>query len=251
MCLDGFTYGKALRWSGLLASVLAGLLAGLLALQPAHAQPANADALRAAVRTVLAERFPADLHRIEVRVERTGGDADRVQQPRVAFRSLDRLPRGSAQVRVYERRQERWESVGWALLYVAHFDSVLVADRTVRSGDEVTRRDVRARRVETTRFHGEPLPVAAFDTADALFATRHLSEGRTLRRGDIRPPYAADTGQSVTMQYQRGGLQMELRCKAREPGFVGDVIRLYAPDTDAAYRARLVEPGRAEWIETR
>jgi hypothetical protein len=43
---------------------------------------------------------------------------------------------------------------------------------------------------------------------------------------------------------------MTLRCKAREPGFVGDVIRVYAPDNDTAYRARLVDAGRATWIET-
>jgi hypothetical protein len=43
---------------------------------------------------------------------------------------------------------------------------------------------------------------------------------------------------------------MMIRCKAREPGFVGDVIQVYAPDNDTAYRVRLVQPGRATWIET-
>lgn len=226
------------------------LLVGLLAVLPARAQPSNADALEQAVRTVLEERFPSDAHRIRIRVKRANGEAGHVEQPRVEFRALDRLPRGAAQVRVFRRQEGRWESAGWALLHVAHFDSVLVAERTLRSGDEITRSDVQVQWTETTRFRGAPLSTAVFDADHTLYATRHLREGRLLRRNDVRPPYAADTGQSVTVQYQRGALQMKLRCKAREPGFVGDVIRVYAPDTDAAYRARLVEPGLAEWIET-
>lgn len=235
-----------LRWSGLLA----GLLVGWLTAAPTAAQPTDTDALETAIRAVLAEQFPDAMDRIEIRIKRTGGDAEQVQHPRVTFRSLDALPRGSEQVSVYERGQDEQRRAGWVLLYVAHYDSVLVADRTVRSGEEITRRDVRTRWAETTRFHGEPLSLAVFEGEGPRFATRHLSEGRTLRAGDVRRPYAADTGQSVTVEYQRGGLHMELRCKAREPGFVGDVIRVYATDTDAAYRVRLVEPGHAEWIET-
>lgn len=238
-------YRTSLRWSGLLAGVLIGLL-----VLPVRAQPSNADALRDAVRTVLEDRFPSDAHRVRIDVKRVNGEAEQVEQPRIEFRSLDRLPRGAAQVRVYRRQEGRWESAGWALLHVAHFDSVLVADHTLRSGDEITRSDVQVQWTETTRFRGQPLPTAAFDVDHTLFATRYLREERLLRRSDVRPPYAADTGQSVTVQYRRGALQMKLRCKAREPGFVGDVIRVYAPDTDAAYRARLVEPGLAEWIET-
>lgn len=232
------------------SALLGGLLVGLLAALPTRAQPANADALREAVHDVLEERYASEMHRLEIQIKRTGGDADQVQRPRVEFRSLDGLPRGSAQVRVYRRENGQWERAGWALLYIAHFDSVLVADRTMRSGDAISRSDVRETWEETTRFRGEPLTASAFDEHRELFATRHLREGRTLRSRDVRPAYAADTGESVTVQYRRGALQMELRCKAREPGFVGDVIRVYAPDTDAAYRVRLVEPGFAEWVET-
>lgn len=246
MRCDRLTYGKR-RWAALL---LAGWLVGVLASGPVRAQPSNADALREAVHAALAERFSADMHRIEVRIKRAGGTADEVVQPRVTFRSLDRLPRGAAQARVHRRREGRWQPAGWVLLYVAHFDSVLVADRTVRSGEEIERSDVQVRWTETTRFRGESLSTSTFDTASLLFATRYLRKGRLLRANDVRPPYAADTGQSVTVHYQRGGLHMEVQGKAREPGFVGDVIRIYVPDTDAAYRARLVEPGLAEWIET-
>lgn len=224
-------------------------ISGLAAL-PTSAQPANADALQTATREALAASFPKALHRLKIRIKRASGEASTVDRPRVTFRSLDELPRGSAQVRVYRRQGEQWQRAGWALLYVAHYDSILVADRTLSPGTSLTRNDVRVTWRETTRFHGQPLDASIFTRHDALYAARHLRAGRPLRDTDVRPPFAADTGQSVTVQYQRGALRMMIRCKARESGFVGDVIQVYAPDNDTAYRVRLTRPGRATWIET-
>lgn len=226
------------------------LLGWLLAAPAAWAQPANADALRRATRMALADAFPDDLARLHIDVKRASGDAATVDRPRVSFRSLDRLPRGAAQVQVYHRANGQWTRAGWALLHVAHYDSVLVTTRTIGPGDAITRNDVDVAWRETTRFRGTPLSAAVFQQDGPLRADRHLQSGRLLRENDVRPPYAVDTGQSVTVQYQRGSLRMMLRCKAREPGFVGDVIRVYAPDNDTAYRARLVDAGRATWIET-
>ncbi len=226
------------------------LFGWLLAAPAAWAQPANADALHRATRAALADAFPDDVARLQIDVKRASGEAGTVSQPRVAFRPLDRLPRGAAQVQVYQRTNGQWTRAGWALLHVAHYDSVLVTTRTIGPGDAITRDDVRITWRETTRFRGTPLAATVFRHDATLRADRHLRSGRLLRENDVRPPYAVDTGQTVTVQYQRGRLRMVLRCKAREPGFVGDVIRVYAPDNDAAYRARLVDAGRATWIET-
>jgi flagella basal body P-ring formation protein FlgA len=226
------------------------LLGWLIAVPVAWAQPANADALRRATRAALAASFADDLPRLRIEVKRASGEASTVDKPRVSFRSMDRLPRGAAQVQVYQRTNGQWTRAGWALLHVAHYDSVLVTTRTIGPGDAITHDDVRVTWRETTRFRGMPLSAAIFQQDDPLRADRHLQAGRMLREHDVRPPYAVDTGQTVTVQYQRGGLRMLLRCKAREPGFVGDVIRVYAPDNDTAYRARLTAAGRATWIET-
>lgn len=238
------------HWVASLRVLLIGWIGWIVVAPASSAQPANADALRTATRAALAGSFADDLHRLKIRIKRASGEAGTVDRPRVMFRSLDQLPRGSAQVRVYRRQGEQWQRAGWALLYVAHYDSVLIADRTLSPGTPLTRNDVRVTWRETTRFHGQPLDASVFARHDALYAARHLRAGRPLRDTDVRPPFAADTGQSVTVQYQRGALQMMIRCKARESGFVGDVIQVYAPDKDTAYRVRLTRPGRATWIET-
>ncbi|MCH8962784.1 MAG: flagella basal body P-ring formation protein FlgA, partial [Bacteroidetes bacterium] len=141
----------------------------------------------------------------------------------------------------------------WALLYVAHFDSVVIARATMPSGDEVILATASIAWMETTTFRGAPLrpdELRALIQEGALFATRTIREGRVLRHADVRRAYAAETGATVMMRYRRGRLQFDLSCKARQAGHLDDAIRLYSSETGKTYRARLTGPGAAEWIET-
>jgi flagella basal body P-ring formation protein FlgA len=236
------------RFSTWLQHVALGVLA--LALMPLAAA-APVPGVAAAAEAVLAERFPDEAHRFEVRVLRTGGAVDETAPLRIDLPSGGEVPRGHTKVDVLARAASGWERTGWALLYVAHFDSVVVARRSVRRNDAVAPADLGTAWLETTSFHGEPL--RAVDLAawgPDLFADRPLREGRALRRGDLRPPFAADTGEAVTLHFQRGAITLELPCHAREPGFVGEEIRLYSSTTDATYRARLTAPGVATWTAT-
>lgn len=215
---------------------------------------ASPDPLRAAAEAALAARFPDAAGRLQVRVLRTADDAAFEAPLRVRFRALDAVPRAHAQVDVLAADGAgRWTEAGWALLFVAHYDSVVVPSARVTRDAPLTGGDWSTAWLETTRFRGEPLAPAALRAMAAdgpVYATRSLAADRPLRAADVRPAYAADTGAAVRMRYERAGLALTLSCKAREPGFVGDAVRLYAPDTRTTYRARLVAPGEAEWIET-
>lgn len=229
-------------------------LAALAVLIPLAGMGSAVDGLEAAAEAALAERFPDEAHRLDVRVLRTGGDVPTAAL-RVRLPSSAAMPRGHTRVDVLARAGAGWQKSGWALVYVAHFDSVVVARRTVERGAPVAPSDLGAAWLETTTFHGEPLRIADLDRLSAefggdLFAERRLREGRALRRGDLRPPFAADTGDAVALRFRRGAVALELPCRAREPGYVGDEIKLYSPDTDATYRARLLGPGLAEWTAT-
>ena len=225
---------------------------GLLLAAPAFGQAPPQAVVQQAAEAAIAQAFPGAAARLEVRVTRLGfrpeepADGGDVQ---IAFRDGAEVPRGRAQVDVFQNDRK----LGWALLHVAHFDSVLVTTRRYRSDEPIDVADLSVAYVETTRFRTPPLRPSDL-TADggtaARYATRFLKEGDVLTAGDLRPPFAADTGAAVRMTYLRHGLRLRLACKAREPGHVGDVIRLYAPDTDVTYRARLTAPGAAEWVET-
>lgn len=210
--------------------------------------------VRSAAESALREQFPGDFYRFDVRVVRTGGDLNPEAATRIVLPQAAALPRAHTQVDVLQGDgASGYVKTGWALLYVAHFDSVMTAQTTLKPGAAVSPSDVGAAWMETTRFHGDPLRPADFARLQAqgqAIATRYLREGGALRSADLRAPYAADTGEAVLMRYRRGRVLLHFPCKAREPGYLDDTIRLHSSETGATYRARLTGPGAAEWIET-
>ncbi len=226
------------------------LLLIALAAAPPGVTPTAATGLQAAAESALAERFPSAADHLTVRVLRTGGALNETAPLRLVFPQSEAAPRGHTQVDVLASADGAWKKTGWALLYVAHFDSVVVARRAVRRGEAVAPADLGVAWIETTRFHGTPLRAADLPATAGLLAARSLRPDRALRQGDLRPPPAAETGDTVTMRYRRGSLVFDVPCHAREPGAIGDAVRLHNPTTKATYRARLTGPATAEWIAT-
>ena len=238
--------------------VLGLLLLALACAGTARAQEAAAAEVRQAAEQLLAARYPDRAERMQVRVRRTGGSFDDRIDGEAALR-LDfpghdgAVPEGLAQVQVQRRVAGRWQKTGWALLHVAHFDSLVTMRVRVRAGEAVTPEHVGVAWMETTDVHGEPLRAADFRARTAegrLLTTRLVRAGRVLRRRDVRAPYTVDTGGAVEMHYARGRLAFRLSCKAREPGFADDAIRVYCPGTRTTYRARLTGEHTAHWVET-
>lgn len=195
----------------------------------------------------IAARIPDVSSRIQVAVVRFAG-SDATGTVSVSLPERPLVPRGRVQVPV----SVDGSRVGSALLHVAHFDSVAIYPESAFSGDMVQAELLRFVWMDVTRFSGEPLTrtaLAAYDGQE-LIARTAIRPDRALRRNDIGPRPAADTGDPVRMTYRRGAFVLELACRARDRGRVGDTIRVYADDSDTVYRARLTAPGRAEWIET-
>ena len=237
--------------SGMLFCLLITLLTPIIAFAQDEGPQVR---VRALAERVLAEQYPASAHRFDVRVKRVEAVFEAEAGLRLDFPAGDGLPRGTTQVKLFAGSEATgWQKAGWALLYVARFDSVLVARATVPSGEEVSLDDAAIAWMETTTFRGEPLrpdDLHALADEGTLFAARSIREGRVLRRDDLRPAFAAETGQIVMMRYRRGSLTFDLSCKARQAGHRDDAIRLYSSETGKTYRARLTGPGTAEWIET-
>lgn len=212
----------------------------------------SSEDVRVAAVELLAERFPGLATTLQVRVERVGSKVDDASGLRIRLNHSESIPKGHTQVRLLARNGDGWSDAGWALLYVAHFDSIAIAQNNVPMNEEVSDADVTFAWMETTTFRGEPMRPADFRklSSAGLFAERPLRSGESIRVGDIRPPYAADTGQSLTMTYEKNGIVLTLTCQAREPGVAGDVIRAYSPDTKATYKVVLTGQGTATWKST-
>jgi flagella basal body P-ring formation protein FlgA len=237
-------------WQSLLTILLLAPAPLFSAEDPGHAEIAEA------AMDLLAERFPDAAHRLEVRVIRTGGDIRPDNSLRVVWPADAGLPQAHTQVKIEQSEPtsgDRWSETGWALLYVAHFDSVALTNRSLKRDEPVTEPDIQFAWLETTRFNGAPLTprrYAELARQGEVFAHLHLNANRALRSDDLRTAYAVETGGSVTMSYRRASIELELICKARLPGYTGDIVKLFSSASNKTYRARITGPGTAEWLET-
>ena len=216
----------------------------LLLLAPA----AVAQPLTGAAQQSLAARFPDQAQKLEVRVEHAAESVRALDGTTVVWPASAQVPRGRVQVRVQDARGAQ---VGVAMLYVAHFDTLVLATTDVSAGSAVVPEALTLSWRETTRLAGAYLTARDLGRLPAeTFATRLLRADTPLRPTDLRPPFAAEAGAPVVLHYTRGPLRLVLSVEAREAGYVGDAIRLYAADTRTTYRARLTAPGEATWLET-
>ena len=229
------------------ALVLAALVVPCASFAQSAADPDWAEArVRAAVEQGLAERFPEASVRLEPRVLRIAAELSDDASLRVELPASDGVPRGHLQAELF-RGTER---LGWALIYVAHFDSVLVARHAIARGDTLAADLVETAWLETTRFHGDPVVRRTLDGAAQPVVRRALGAGEALRTSDLTWPPAVDTGDAVQVRYARRGLVLTFDARAREPGAIGEAVRVYCQATGSTYRVRLLAPGQAEWLET-
>lgn len=215
------------------------------AIAAAEGEPLAAR-VRAAAADLLADRFPEAAPRLAPRVLRLSADVPAGRPVRLALTDADGVPSGHTRVDILTDAGR----AGWALLYVAHFDSVVVARREIARGDTLDAGAVEVAWLDVTRFHGDPVRPADLDRADLPTARRSLRAGTALRQSSLAWPVAVDTGDRVRVRYRRGGLLLALDGAAREPGAVGDAIRVHCRATGATYRVRLTAPGEADWLET-
>lgn len=229
-------------------------MGSLLGVIPLHAQDGIDGAVRRAAEQELASRFPERADRLEVRVRSVRSPLDSAAQLRVDFPEREEPPGGLTQVEVHTRASSgQWEGTGWARLHVARYDSVLTVRNRVRAGEAITFSKVQRAWREVTDFQEEPLQTGELRARlreGPLVASRFVRADRVLRGDDVRPPYAANTGATIEVHHGRGRVTLLLSCTAREPGFVGDVIRVYCPDFRTTYRARVTGRDTARWIET-
>lgn len=237
-----------MRWTFLPVSLLFILLAA-----PLQAQPIEQRVHRSAVQTLL-QQYPVTKDELAVQVQQVEGLRSTSRALRTRFNPSEGIPRGRTQVELLTGSQKvGWHKVGWALLYITRFDSVMVSQRSISSGQTVKPSDLQATRRDVTRLRTRPLTPQAYrqqQQKGALVAASYLSEGEILEQQSLRQPYTVETGDLLTINYKQKDVSVRLRCKARQAGYIGDVIRVSCRSTGALYRVRLTPTGTATWLET-
>lgn len=79
---------------------------------------------------------------------------------------------------------------------------------------------------------------------------RTLAPGEAVREVDIAGDDLIESGDPVTLIFERHGIRVELEAEARQSGAVDEEIRLYSSETRKRYIGRIVRPGVAIWQQT-
>ncbi|MFO1038607.1 MAG: flagellar basal body P-ring formation chaperone FlgA [Geminicoccaceae bacterium] len=99
--------------------------------------------------------------------------------------------------------------------------------------------------LETRRLPAQRLVAGAVTAADGLIGTqarRRLAAGRPVMARDLDRPVLVRKGQTVTMEYEHGGLVLTTVGQALEAGGAGDQLRVANPDTKEIRHAEVIGP---------
>lgn len=238
----------------ILLSALFLLSAGL----PANGQTADNRSINDRIRQTAFDQIVSDYSlepgEISVRIDQVDAPLRKNHDLRLEFSDRWETPRGRVQADILTRKPgNQWTKNGWALLYVSHYDSVVVSRNTLQPDDKLCRGDIKNIRTNVTRLRNAPITSEQFRsqcTDEPCFVRQYVREGNLIRRDAIRHRYAAQAGDMVEMLYQRHGISANLRCRARQSGYVGDVVRISCSSTGSIYRVELTGEGTGEWRET-
>lgn len=192
----------------------------------------------------LQARFPSQAHRFEVRLTHPWPSETPLSAPQISWPRHPEVPKGRLQVEVIDGGIVR----GRAWIFVAHFDSVVIAREALSADQPIDASTVDVVWQETTRQTSFLTARMLADTA--LVAARSVPEGRIVRLSDVRPPDAVQPGDLVRLTLLRNGMAFLVDTQARQRGHIGQVIRVFSPDTRATYLARITHPGEARWVRT-
>ncbi len=118
-----------------------------------------------------------------------------------------------------------------------------VASSMIRSGDRFTRDNTEIRQIDLGSAN--VAPVTDLDQLLGKASTTLLKTGGIISARHIETPVAIRRGQTVTVHYRRGRLQIRIMGEAREDGAVGDWIEIQRLGKRETFTARVDGPGVA------
>lgn len=119
--------------------------------------------------------------------------------------------------------------------------SVPVLKDTLRNGDIIGRNDIRM--LETYERSLNHDVVLDAESLVGMTPRRMLFPGQPVKDGDIEAPRIVKRGESVTMIFKSGGLNLTAKGKALENGAKGDVVRVVNTASSRNIEAIVTAPG--------
>jgi flagella basal body P-ring formation protein FlgA len=195
--------------------------------------------------------YPENQYRFEFefkRLPRTLQGVDPIHLASVQ-KSSRGLPRGYETLKV-ELVNEEGNSLGTThvQIHLRLWQQLPVPEKRIRAGERLSNRLFNYEWVEITRMTGNFLMDAT--RVEGYIADHMLPASRPLRETDLAKPSIVEAGDSVNMQFDDGGLQISLRCTARQSAAKGEEIRVYSEQTRRTYQVKVLNSNQVQWLQT-
>lgn len=131
--------------------------------------------------------------------------------------------------------------------YIRVYKKVAVANRRIRSGQDLNDDNIRFRQKDISQYNRTPAEITSFDN---VVAASTMSEGTILTDRHIKVPPIIESGDSVDMMIEKNGLRITLTVNARQSGAEGETIRVQSDKTRKTYEAEVLGPDNLKWKRT-
>ncbi len=133
-------------------------------------------------------------------------------------------------------------------LFVDVWEQLLVPKERIMPGKELSADMFEMNWVRATRLQGRYLD--SFDALKGKVSQRLLTAGKPIPPSGVRNQPIINFGDTVTLRYNENGILLSLSCTARQPGAVGDRIKVYCKDTRKTYEASVIDASTVKWEKT-
>ncbi|ERP39357.1 flagellar basal body P-ring formation chaperone FlgA [Chitinivibrio alkaliphilus] len=127
---------------------------------------------------------------------------------------------------------------------IVRWDTVAVADRDFSPGETITPDAVTWQRKKVSSLSSSP--VLQSDFSRGLESRSRISSGSVLTEGRVRAAPHVRRGDVVELVYGGQALQLTMRARARQNGYVGDIIQVENMQSQKIISARITDTGRVE-----
>ena len=121
-------------------------------------------------------------------------------------------------------------------------DNVVVANRNIRQGHQISQKDVRRVKRDVT-FLETPYP----NTIDAAIGWEGKSifkRGQVINEAMLRKPMVVKFGQPIKVELKTGSLVLQMQGQARGTGAVGDQIPVYMSRTQTQLSGKIISANK-------
>jgi len=133
-------------------------------------------------------------------------------------------------------------------VYVQAKQKLPVALHRLNSGHKINANDLTDHWLDITKDKDRYIADSGKLTG---FVLKHIvNKGRPFHRRDVRQVPIIHQGDEVTLFYYQKGISITLNCVARQPGAVGEEIRLFNRDTGKMYLGEVKGKTQVIWKKT-